>query len=122
MNIHKNARVTLAGRALLVERVLVEGQKVSEVSAELGVSGRTVWKWVRRIRDECRAGLRDRSSRPRRPPTRTSAKGVKEIEHLRRRWRSSPWIARRLSMPLSTVRAVLRRLGLNRLSWLDLPP
>lgn len=122
VNMHKNARLTPAGRALLVERVLVEGQKVWEVSAFMGVSERTGWKWIRRFREEGPRGLRDRSSRPRHSPRRTPAWRVKQIEHLRRRRWTSPWIARRLGIPLSTVGVVLRRLGLNRLSRLDPKP
>ncbi len=122
MNIHKNAQLTPAGRALPVERVLVNGQTASEVARSLGVSERTVWKWVRRYREQGEAGLRDRSSRPQRSPSRTPEWRVRRIEHLRRRRWTSPWIARRLGMPLSTVGAVLRRLGLNRLSRLDPKP
>jgi hypothetical protein len=35
---------------------------------------------------------------------------------------SSPAIARRLAMPISTVTSILRRLGLNRLKALEPPP
>ena len=50
MNVHKNAKQTPAGRALLVQRVLFEHQSVGEVSRSMGVSRRTVMKWVARYR------------------------------------------------------------------------
>ena len=47
---------------------------------------------------------------------------VAEIERLRRQRLSGPRIARRLGLPVSTVGAVLRRLGLGRLTALDERP
>ncbi|MCG6955354.1 MAG: transposase, partial [Gemmatimonadetes bacterium] len=48
MNVHKNTKLTPAGRAGLVKRVLFEGQSVVGVSRSLGVSPATVRKWVKR--------------------------------------------------------------------------
>ena len=45
-----------------------------------------------------------------------------EIEQLRRRRMSGPKIAQALSMAVSTVGAVLRRLGLGKLANLDPKP
>ncbi len=61
---HQNAKLTPAGRALLVRRVLEEGQAPVEVGRTLGVSRRTVYKWIGRYQAEGEAGLADRSSRP----------------------------------------------------------
>ncbi|MFF5086792.1 helix-turn-helix domain-containing protein, partial [Streptomyces niveus] len=69
---HRNARLTVHGRRLLVERVLA-GRPVAHVAAEMGISRPTAHKWVRRWRTEGDAGLADRSSRPRTTPLRTSA-------------------------------------------------
>lgn len=119
MNIHKNAKLTPASRAHLVERVLEEGEKVSCVAAGMGISPPTVYKWVKRFRDEGEEGLMDRSSRPRRIPRETPQELVRRIIRLRfRRWPSTR-IARQLGMAISTVGAVLRRVGLNRLSRLQ---
>ncbi len=52
MNVHKDAKLAPAGRALLVQRVVVEGTRRAVVAAALGVSERTVSKWVRRWRGE----------------------------------------------------------------------
>jgi transposase InsO family protein len=63
----------------------------------------------------------DRSSAPHRRPTRTPSKVEAQIQRLRRlRWTSTK-IAATLNMAVSTVCAVLVRLGLNRL-WKLGPP
>jgi transposase InsO family protein len=121
VNVHKHARLTPAGRALLVRRVLEEGHAVSDVADAMGVSRRTAHKWLSRFRMEGEAGLRDRSSRPIRSPRRLRRAQRRRIEGLRRRRWSSPRIARELGIPLSTVVVTLRRLGLARLRSLEPP-
>lgn len=64
MNTHKNARLTVYGRELLVRRILEHGLPVSEAAQAAGVSTRTAYKWLKRFRHEDRAGLNNRSSRP----------------------------------------------------------
>lgn len=119
---HKNARLTPAGRALLVQRVLFEGQSVREVSGALGISPRTGYKWLRRYRREGAAGLEDRSSRPHRMPQQLAAKTVQRIERLRRRRYTGLRIAEELELAVSTVSLWLRRLGLGRLRNLEPKP
>ena len=53
---------------------------------------------------------------------RTDADTVAAIERLRRQRRTGPQIARELGLPRSTVGVVLRRLGLGRLSALEIKP
>ena len=119
MNIHKNAKLTPVSRAQLVKRVLDEGEKVSSVAEGIGVSPPTVYKWIRRFLEEGSEGLKDRSSRPHRITRQTPRGVVRQIIRLRvRRWASTR-IARQLGMAVSTVGAVLRRIGLNRLSMLN---
>lgn len=65
----RNARLTVFGRRLLVDRVR-SGRPVAHVAAEMGVSRITAHKWVRRWRTEGEAGLHDRFSRPRTTPHR----------------------------------------------------
>jgi transposase len=48
---HRNARLTVHGRTVLVERVL-SGRPVAHVAAELGVSCATGYKWWARYRRE----------------------------------------------------------------------
>ena len=92
------------------------------VAAAMGIDPRTVRKWRDRFAAEGEAGLRDRSSRPHRSPTRLDREAEAEIERLRRERLSGPSIARQARRPLSTVGVVLRRLGLGRLETLDPKP
>jgi transposase InsO family protein len=121
VNVHKNAKLAPAGRALLVQRVVVGRERRGRVAAAFGVSARTVGKWVRRWGLEGTPGLVDRSSRPRRCPHQLRPRQVERIAGLRRRRWTSPAIAQRLRLPVSTVGLVLRRLKLNRLRLLEAP-
>ncbi len=56
MDIHKNACLTPHSRALLVHRVIDQGQSADRVAAALGVSIRTVGKSIARYRAEGAAG------------------------------------------------------------------
>ena len=103
----------------MVLRVLEEGQAPAEVGRALGVSRRTVYKWIGRWEAEGEAGLRDRSSRPHVSPTRLARWQVKRIRRLRKRRWTGRKIARRLSLPRSTVSLWLRRLGMGRLRDLE---
>ncbi len=122
MNVHKHARMTEHGRLLLVQRVRHEGWPVRHAAEAAGVSERTAYKWLARFRGGGAAALGDRSSAPRRCPHRLSTERVAAVERLRRQRWTSPRIARRTGVPLSTVGAVLRRLGLGRLRALDPRP
>ena len=53
---HPNARLTVHGRRLLVDRVRA-GRPVALVADEMGISRATAHKWVRRRRAEGDAGL-----------------------------------------------------------------
>jgi transposase InsO family protein len=121
-NHHQNARTTFYSRVLIVQRVLKEGKSVREVAVALGVSRRTVYKWLARYRAGGQDALHDRSSRPRRSPRRLPVGRVATIAAMRRMRMNSPQIAFSLSMPLSTVTLELRRLGLNRLPRLEPRP
>lgn len=61
--LHRNVRLTVHGRRLLVERVR-SGRLVAHVAGEMGVSRATAHKWVHRWRSEGEAGLCGRPSRP----------------------------------------------------------
>ena len=122
MNVHKNARLTPAGRLLLVQRVEEEGWPVVAAARAAGVSERRSYRWLRRYRGGGAAALADRSSAPHCCRHRTPADRVARIEQLRRQRLSGPAIARQLGMPVSTVGGILRRLGLGRLAALDPKP
>jgi transposase InsO family protein len=120
VHLHANAKLVPSSRRLLVRRVLEESWKVEAVAAALGVSDRTVYRWLARWRAGDRV-LGDRSSAPRRVPRRTPASVEALIEQLRRLRMTSTRIAAQLHMAVSTVGAVLARLGLHRLSRLTPP-
>jgi transposase InsO family protein len=120
VNVHKNAKLTPAGRALLVKRIET-GERAEVVAGEMGVSRRTAFKWLKRYREEGEQGLRDRSSRAHHHPNRIRRSRRRQIERLRKKSWSSPRIADELSIPVSTVTVEVRRLGLNRLSKLAPP-
>ncbi len=122
MNVHKNARMTVRGRALLVERINSDGWPVAQAALAAGVSERTAYKWLARYRSGGELALHDRHSTPLRSPHRTPLAVTTQIEGLRRQRLSGPRIARRLGLPVSTVGAVLRRRGLGRLKQLDERP
>ena len=122
MNVHKHARMTVHGRALLVSRILEERWRVADAAEAAGVSERVAYKWLARYRAGGAAALHDRKPTPARCPHRIPAATVAEIERLRRQRLSGPEIARRLAMPRSTIGAILRRLRLGRLAALDEKP
>jgi transposase InsO family protein len=119
--VHRNARLTIHTRRLLIDRIQ-QGRPVAHVAAEMGVSRATAYKWWARWRREGDVGLWDRSSRPRRCPTRTRRSAERRIEVLRRSRKLGPArIGPILGLAPSTVHAVLVRRGLNRLGFLDRP-
>jgi transposase InsO family protein len=117
--LHSNARTCPQSRRLLVGRVLGDGWSLAAAAEAAGVSERTAWKWVDRYRREGEAGLLDRSSAPKRVPSRTPADREELILQLRELRFTSPEIAETLGMPLSTVGAVLSRHGLGKLPRLQ---
>lgn len=117
MNTHANARLTPLGRQLLCERVRLEGWTVSDAAEAANLSERTTYRWLARF--DAGEPMSDRSSRPRTSPTRTPVQLEVVIERLRRSRMTSSAIACSLKMAVSTVCAVLHRLGLNRLSKLE---
>ncbi|MFD3546171.1 leucine zipper domain-containing protein, partial [Streptomyces sp. NPDC058655] len=86
---HRNARLTVFGRRLLVERV-ASGRPVAHVAAEMGISRATAHKWLRRWRAEGEAGLHGRSSRPRTTPHRTPPEIENRVCDLRRARKLGP--------------------------------
>jgi transposase InsO family protein len=119
MNIHKNARLTPHSRAELVRRVLALRQSPMSVATDMGVSRRTVAKWVARYRAEGEAGLADRSSRPHQVRRPTPPATVERIGVLRRQRWTGKRIASTLGISTATVSRVLRRLGISRIKDLE---
>jgi transposase InsO family protein len=119
--VHRNARLNLHGRRLLVARI-GQGRPIAHVAHELGISRQTAYKWWGRWRRQGDVGLLDRSSRPRRCPARTPRVLERRVEQLRRSRKLGPArIAGILEIAASTVHRILCRQGLNRLAWMDRP-
>jgi transposase InsO family protein len=120
MKLHANARTCPKSRRLLVDRV--EGGWSLTMAAEAaGVSERTAAKWLARWRAEGEAGLLDRSSAPKRVPSRLPADRLRAIEALRRLRMTAAEIAEVLGMALSTISRWLRRIGLGKRGALSPP-
>ena len=115
MNIHKNARLAPAGRAVLVAAAGAEGAPYRQTAADFRVSRATVRKWVGRYAAGGLAALADRSSRPRRCARQHPRRVRRQVVRARQRRCSSVRIARDLGLPLSTVVQLQRRLGYRRL-------
>ena len=108
---HANARLTVHGRLLLVQRV-ASGRPVAHVARELGISRQCAYRWVRRYAAGGLAGLADRSSRPRRMPRRTAPAVEARVVAARRGLRRGPaFIAQATGVPPRTVSRILRRAG-----------
>ena len=121
MKLHANAPLGPKGRLLMVQRVLEQGWSLTEAAEAAGVSERTCRKWRERYLAEGEAGLADRSSAPHRIPHRTPDELVALIAALRRTRKTASEIALALGMALSTVSAILLRIGLGKLSRLEPP-
>lgn len=118
---HANAKLTPAGRLLLVQRIAA-GRPIAHVAREMGVARQTASRWWHRWLAEGAEALYDRSSRPHRSPRRTARSLEHRIKRARCRLKLGPVrIADRLGLAPSTVYRVLHRLGLHRLAWLDRP-
>ncbi len=89
---HGNARLTPAGRLLLVQRVAA-GEPQAEATCQMRLSPATVAKWWSRWVEHGDAGLADRSSRLNRSPRRTDAAIEERICRLRSATKRGPGVS-----------------------------
>ncbi len=116
---HVNARLTPAGRLIMIQRIQ-SGRAVAHVAAEMGISRTTAWRWWRRFREHGPAGLQDRSSVARSHPHRTGVCVETRVRIMRHLTRRGPvFIAGKLGLHASTVGRVLRRHHVPLLRELD---
>jgi transposase InsO family protein len=116
---HRNARTTVQGRLLIVQRHRA-GWPQAHIAKAMGISRKCVKKWLDRYHAHGEAGLEDRSSRPHCTPRRTSRAVEDRIVALRRAERRGPdWVGAELGVPTRTVSRVIARRGLPRLCELD---
>jgi putative transposase len=110
-------------RCRLVVALLRKTKSVSQICREERISRKTAYKWLQRFGARGRAGLRDRSRRPRRRPRQTSRQWVERIRRLRQRRRF--WGPKKLRVALRerwgpgvpgvrTIGRWLQRLGMAR--------
>ena len=122
MKLHANARLSLKGRELLIDRIERAGWSVMEAAEAAGISERTARKWLARHRAEGPAGLVDRSSAPAQVANRTEERRIEAIAALRRVRLTGAEIAELLGMAVSTVSGILTRIGMGKLGRLGLEP
>ena len=120
MNSHKNARLTLEGRKLLIKRIAVMGLMPAAEAA--GISVRTARKWRDRFEREGLHGLLDRSSRPAKTRSTLDAQVALRIEQLRRHRMPMRRIASVVGRSVSTISRLLATRGLSSLKALDPKP
>jgi transposase InsO family protein len=119
---HPRAKLTVAGRELVVRRIVEDGWPAMRVAEAMGISRATAYEWLGRFRAEGLLGLADRSSRPRRSPRQLSPAQVHRILAARRQQRWGPHrLAPALRLPRSTIYTVLRRHQCARLRDFDPP-
>ncbi|MCD1269056.1 IS481 family transposase [Microbacterium sp. MEC084] len=117
--VHRNARLTVAGRLILVRRVLA-GRPVAHVAKEMGISRQCAHRWLARYRAVGEAGLSDRSSRPASSPRATPAATAAAVVELRSRERlGRDDVARRCGVSPRTASRLIARAGLPALHELD---
>ncbi len=122
MKLHANARLSVKGRELLIDRIVRQDWPLARAAEAAGVSGRTASKWLARFRAEGEQGLLDRSSAPNSSPTRTSEERVQVIASLRRLRMTGAEIAECLGMALTTVSGILTQIGMGKLGRLGMEP
>jgi len=113
---------TVAHRLAVLRHAEEVTRNVSLTCRYYGITRTCFYRWKRRYAQLGDAGLRDRSSRPRRSPRATSADVVGKIVYLRQHYHFGPlkiamYLKRYhdLSLSQSGIWRILRRLGLGRL-------
>ena len=119
MNIHQNARLTPLRREEMALSVIEGRRSRAQAARTYDVSAKIVARWVERFGAEGRAGMADRSSRPRVMPGMTDPAVAERIVALRRQRWTGRHIAVEVGVSPATVSRVLKRAGLSRLKDLE---
>jgi transposase len=106
---HRNARLTVHGRLLIVQRHRA-GWKQAHIAAAMGVSRKCVKTWIDRHEAEGEPGLETRSSRPHSMPTKTCREVEEMVLAARTTHRDGPDVlGPKVGVPARTVSRILRR-------------
>jgi transposase InsO family protein len=118
--LHANAVLTPRQRLRLARLIVEEKWPTARAAEAFGVGWKTAAKWADRYRTQGKAGMVDRSSRPRSSPGKTGPQKTKRIVslRLRKRW-GAVRLAAETGVAPSTAGAVLRRCRISRLSRLE---
>lgn len=119
MNIHKNARLTPLRREEMALAVIEGRLSQARAASQYAVTAKVVKRWVERYKAEGRAGMADRSSRPRHSPKATAGAVADRIVALRRQRFTGKHIASVVAVSPATVSRVLARAGLSRLKDIE---
>jgi transposase-like protein len=92
---------TVGFRKEIIDLAKQSGVNVRELCRRFKVSAKTVYKWIRRYRDEGEVGLENRSRRPHRSPGRMAAAMESKILSLRQQNRG--WGARKIGHRLQVL-------------------
>jgi transposase InsO family protein len=116
---HPNARTTVHGRLLIVQRYQA-GWPQAHIAAAMGISRKCVKTWIDRHTAHGVTGLQDRSSRPHSSPRRTPAAVEEAVVATRAQFRrGQDWIAVEVGVAARTVGRILRRHDIPHLRLLD---
>jgi transposase InsO family protein len=116
---HRNARLTVHGRLLIVQRHRA-GMPKAHIASAMGISRGCVKKWIDRYDAEGEAGLHDRSSRPHTMPAKTSPEVEEQVLAARAEHRHGPDVlADKVGVPARTISRILRRHHVPHLRELD---
>lgn len=114
MNIHKNARLSLARRIEMVQEMTSNGLSARAAASAYGVTAPTVRKWLARYLALGTAGLFDASSRPACSPRAIApAKALAIVELRHKRLTQAPYCGgiRRLQKHCGTCAGPCRSLA-----------
>ncbi|MGC1206579.1 MAG: IS481 family transposase [Ornithinimicrobium sp.] len=117
---HGNAPLSPTGRLRLAKCIVDEKWPLRRAADRFAVSSTTAQRWANRYREDGKAGMVDRSSRPHHCAGQLDERTERRIMGLRvsRRWGPAR-IAYRLGLNPATVHKVLRRYDAPPLSWTD---
>ena len=119
MHTHPNARLTPLSRERLLRRHMDQGESLSALAAQAGISLRTAYKWLARFRSGGHTSLADRRSVRRTQRRTLDPQQLQQAVDLRHQRCTLRRIAKVVGAPLSTVGRAMKALGLGRLRNLE---